>query len=122
MRIISWNIQGIKKAQALQEICFLKKTYKPHIFFISEPLVIKANILAILPKVGFDHFDYVEPANHSGGLAVLWDNEMIQASVLKKEQRAIHMLVYDTIKNVVSLLVGFMPRPSLKIKITFGNN
>ena len=43
--------------------------------------------------MGFDHFDYVELFNHSGGLAALWDNGIIHASVLKKEQRAIHMLV-----------------------------
>ena len=60
-------------------------------------MVNKKNILNILPKMGFDYFDYVEPLNHSGGLAVLWDNGRIHASVLSKEQRAIHMLVYNTI-------------------------
>jgi len=106
MRIISWNIQGIKEAQALQEVCFLKKTYKPHIFFISETLVTKENISAILPKTGFDHFDYVESANHSSGLAVLWDNGIMQAAVLKKEQRAIHMLVHDIIKKYSLIVSG----------------
>ena len=62
--------------------------------FLWETLVNKKNILDILPKMGFEHFDYVEPVNHSGGLAVLWDNGIIHASVLNKEQRAIHMLVY----------------------------
>jgi len=62
--------------------------------------------LDILPKTGFDHFDYVEPVHHSGGLAVLWNNGLIHASFLKKEQRAIHMLVYDTVKKCSSILSG----------------
>ena len=56
--------------------------------------------------MGFDNFDYVEPVNHSGGLAVLWNNGLIHASILKKEQRAIHMLVYDTSKQCSSIISG----------------
>ena len=74
--------------------------------FLLETLVNKKNILDILPKIGFEHFDYVEPVNHSGGLAVLWDNEVIHASVLKREQRAIHMLVYDTVQKCNSIIRG----------------
>jgi len=48
-------------------------------------MVNKKNIVDILPKMGFEHFDYVEPVNHSGGLAVLWNNETICASILRKE-------------------------------------
>jgi len=106
MRIISWNVQGTKKSQVLQEIQFLKRTHKPQILFLLETLVNEKNILAILPKIGFQYFDYVEPVNHSGGLAVLWDNGLIHASVLKKDQRAIHMLVYDTIKKCNSIISG----------------
>ena len=78
------NVQSTKKAQVMQEIAFLKKTYKPELVFLSGTMVNKKNILNILPKMGFDHFDYVEPVNHSGGLAVLWDNGLIHASVLSK--------------------------------------
>ena len=70
--------------------------------FISETMVNKKNIMDILPKMGFEHIDYVEPVNHSGGLAALWNNETICASILRKEQRAIHMLVHDTEKTIVS--------------------
>jgi len=71
MRIISWNVQGAKKSQVLQEVLFLKRTHKANILFILETLVNKKNILDILQKMGFEYFDYVNPINHSGGLAVL---------------------------------------------------
>ena len=49
----------------------------------------------ILPHMAFDHFEYVPPNNHSGGIAVLWNNDNIHASVLRKDTRAIHLLVHD---------------------------
>ena len=85
MHIISWNVQGVKKSQVFQEILFLKRTHKPNVLLILETMVNKKNIVDILPKMGFEHFDYVEPVNHSGGLAVLWNNETICASILRKE-------------------------------------
>jgi len=45
MRIISWNVQGTKKAQVLQKIYFQKRIHKPQIVFLSDTLVNKKNIL-----------------------------------------------------------------------------
>ena len=49
--------------------------------------------------MGFEHFDYVEPVNHSSGSTVLWNNGVVCISILRKEQRVIHMLVHDTGKK-----------------------
>jgi len=84
-------------------------------------LVNKKNTLDVLPKMGFDHFDYVELVNHSGGLAVLWDNGIIHASVFKKEQRAIHMLVHDTSKQCSSIISGFNAPAQSQDKDCFWN-
>ena len=119
MRIISWNVRGTKKAQVLQEIAFLKRTYKPQLIFLLETLVNRKNILDILPKMGFEHFDFVEPVDHFGGVAVLWDNGIIHASVLKKEPRAIHMLVYDTVKKCNSIISGVYAPAQLQDKDSF---
>jgi len=119
MRIISWNVQGTKKTQVLQEIFFLKRKHKPQIMFLLETLVNKKNILDILPKMSFEHFEYVEPANHSGGLAVLWDNGVLHTSVLKKEQRAIHILVYDTVKKCNPIISGVYAPPQTQDKDQF---
>jgi len=85
MRIVSWNVQGVKKSEVLQKILFLKHTHKPNMLFILETMVNKKNIMDILPKMRFEHFDYVEPVNHSGGLAVLWNNWTICTLILRKE-------------------------------------
>jgi len=80
----------------MQEIKFLARLHKPNMFFLLETMVNEMNLLCILPQLGFCHFDYVLPCNHSGGIAVLWNSGDILASVLSKEQRAIHMLVHAT--------------------------
>jgi len=72
--------------------------------FILKMMVNEKHIKEILPKIGFDHFDFVTPINHSGGIAILWNNGTMHASVLREETRAIHMLVYDTIKACNSII------------------
>ena len=69
-------------------------------------MVNEKNTLRILPTLGYDHFDYVLPSNHSRGLAALWNNGVIHASVLYKEPRALHMLVHDTANAHTSVVSG----------------
>jgi len=52
--------------------------------FLLETMVNEKNLLRIVPNLGFDHFDYVLPSSHSGGIVVLWCNNSIHASVLLK--------------------------------------
>ena len=99
MKIVSWNVQDMKYSQVLQEILYLKRAHNSNIMFILETLVNSTNINSILPKTRFEHFDYVDSINHSGGITVLWNNNGIHASILSKEQRAIHLLVHDVKKN-----------------------
>jgi len=106
MKIISWNVQGAKRSQVLLELQFLKRTQKPNIVFLLETMVNEQNSLRILPRLGFEFYDFVIPNNHSGGLAVLWHNTNIRASILRKEQRAIHMLVHDLTTNQDSVISG----------------
>ena len=95
MRIISWNTRGLKKPQVTQEIKILTRKYHPDIVFLLETMVNEQNLLRIVPSLGFDHFDYVLPTSHSGGIVVLWNNENVHISVLHKHPRAIHMLIHD---------------------------
>ena len=67
-------------------------------------MISEQNSLRILPGLGFECYDFVNPTNHSGGLAVLWHNTNVNASVLQKDSRAIHMLVHDLNSNQASVL------------------
>ena len=67
--------------------------------FLLQMVIKEKNLLKILPHMGFDHYDFVLPINHSGGITVLWNNGNIHASPLLKEPRAIHMLIHDPQKG-----------------------
>ena len=75
----------------------------PDLVFLLETLINNNNIHRILPQMGFEHYDFSPPINHSRGIVILW-NSGIHASVLLKEQQVIHMLVHDT-KNVKNLII-----------------
>ena len=45
MKIISWNVQGLKGVQVLQEITFLLRIHKPNMLFLIETLVNESNLL-----------------------------------------------------------------------------
>jgi len=111
----------MKKNQALQEILFLKWMHNSNIMFILETLVSFINIRSILPKTGFEHFDYVDPVNHSGGIAVLWNNDSIHVSILRKDQRAIHILVHDTGNNQNVIVSGVYAPAQVRDKDSFWN-
>ena len=122
MKIISWIVQGIKKKQALQEILFLKRLHNPNIMFILETLASSTNLSSILPQIGFDHFDFVDPVNHSGPIAVLWNNGIIHASILRKEQRAIPVLLHDTSNNQNVMVNGLYAPAQSRDKDSFWNH
>jgi len=106
MKILAWNVQGAKKQQVREEIRYLQKSQQPDLIFLIETMASEETANCILPQLGFDHYDYTLPVNHSGGIWVLWSKRNILANVLLKEDRAIHMLVFDTINQKFSIISG----------------
>jgi len=82
-------------------------------------MVNEKNLLRILPTLGFDHFDYVLPSSHLGGIAVLWCNNTIHTSVLYKQQRAINMLLYDPTCIQTFIVSGIYARAQSQLKDQF---
>jgi len=76
------------------------------LIFLIETMASEETANRILPQSGFDHYDYTLPVNHSGGIWVLWSKRNILANVLLKDDRAIHMLVFDAISQKFSIITG----------------
>jgi len=98
--------QRHKKMQVLQEVKFFARTHKPDMLVLLETMVNESNRRRIHPPMGFEHFDFVSPINHFGGIVVLCNNNNIHASVLLKETGAIHMLIHDPDKVQISVISG----------------
>jgi len=115
MCVFCWNIQGLKKAQAIPEAKFLINNQKPDITFLIETMVSDVNIQKLLLLLGFDPFDYLFTINHSGGLAVMWNNDNVHVSILSKDNRAIHLLLYDITLRTTSMLSGVYGHALIKL-------
>ena len=79
MIIISLNTQGAKKPHVVQKVQFLSKMFKADMTFLLQTMVNDENILKIFPQMGFEHFEFIAPTNHSAGIVVLWNNGKIHA-------------------------------------------
>ena len=108
--------------QVIQEVKFLTRTQKPHMFFLLETMVNESNIRRILLQLGLEHFDFVLPVNHSGGITVLWNNGNIHASTLLKETRAIHMLIHDPVNAQNYIISGIYAVAQTRDKSVFWNH
>ena len=106
MKVMAWNVQGAKKHQIREEIRVINQTHRPDLLFLIETMVSEQTTRKLIAKLGFEHFDFVSPHNHSGGIWVLWNNVNIHANVLLKEDRAIHMLVLDCDIQKLSVISG----------------
>ena len=82
MKIVAWNVQGAKKQQIREELCYLRKHQQPDLIFLLETMASAETATRLLPQLGFDHYDYTLPVKHSGGIWVLWNKQNILANVL----------------------------------------
>jgi len=103
MQVICWNIQGIKKTQVILEVKFLIKNQKSDIMFFIE---IWLMMLTFCLFLGLTNFDNVSPVNQSGRLTVTCNNDTIHAFILFKDNRSIHLLVYNIKLGTTSILFG----------------
>jgi len=74
--------------------------------FILKTLVTDSLLQCILPKLGFEYYDFVPLVNHAGGIAVLQNSGNIHALVLSKSSRITNLLVHDTITSLSSIISG----------------
>ena len=121
MKVLAWNVQGAKRSQLQEEVKYLRTVHKPDLVFLLETMATETTTQKILPQLGFDHFDYTLPVNHSGGIWVLWNKTNILANVLIKEDRAIHMLVFDILIQKFSIISGIYAPAQQRHKDAFWN-
>ena len=106
MKIICWNVQGAKKPQLRQEVGFINRTINPDILILLETMVNCQNTDRIISKLGYSHFSSVPTDNHVGGLWILWNTANVDVTILFKELRFIHCLVYDKISAKQCLITA----------------
>ena len=122
MKILAWNVQGAKKRQITEEIKFIQKHHQPDLIFLMETMVNEEHTKRIISRLGFQFYDFSNPINHSGGIWVLWNTTNIKANVLLKDDRAIHMLVFEYSSQKFSIISGIYAPAQAHDKDAFWTN
>lgn len=81
MKILSWNVRGLGNPQAFQTLHKLVQEIKPQVIFIVETKLSELKCKERQLKLGFENGLSVGAWGNSGGLCLLWKEE-IDLSIL----------------------------------------
>ena len=76
MKILSWNCRGLASAQAVRALVDIQKHEKPDVLFLSETHLGKVKAEELRRRLGCDHYIIHESDGRSGGLLLLWRNDI----------------------------------------------
>ncbi|XP_059428616.1 uncharacterized protein LOC132162400 [Corylus avellana] len=76
MSIMSWNYRGFGNPQTVRDFCRLVKVKKPEMVFLMETISRQSKMERIRCKLGFPNMLVVDCVGKSGGLALLWNDDV----------------------------------------------
>jgi exonuclease III len=106
MKIISWNCQGLENLRSVRDLCQMVKVKQPKMVFLMETKLRQNKMEVIKLKAGFDNVFTVNCVGRSGGLALLWKNEM-EVTIQNYNRRHISTIVEPFIEGVAWKFIGF---------------
>lgn len=77
MTILSWNCQRLENLRTVNDLCRLVKEKRPMMVFLMETKLQKEKMERIRHILGFPNMFVVDCVGKSGGLALLWREEII---------------------------------------------
>lgn len=106
MNIIVWNCQGAASKRFLRTALSHVKNYKPICFCLLEPKISGQGADDVCFKLGFDHWIRVEAVGMSGGIWVLWSDEL-NIRINRTHPQFILLDICDQKRNVWSMAVVY---------------
>ncbi|XP_026428692.1 uncharacterized protein LOC113324596 [Papaver somniferum] len=74
MKIISWNVQGLKSVATRNHLSDLIRTQNPDIIFLCETKTCQDKSKPVISHYQYPNQAFIEPVGLSGGLVILWKN------------------------------------------------
>ncbi|KAG6624127.1 hypothetical protein CIPAW_16G004600 [Carya illinoinensis] len=112
MKILSWNCRGLGNPRTIQDLYLLVKDKKPKIVFLMETKQLTKKFDAIKRKLGFIGCFVVDARGCSGGLALLW-NQDVNLEVLNFTQHHISVWLMSDDGVRKWMLTGFYGHPKV---------
>lgn len=76
MNALSWNCRGLGSPRTVRVLSDLVKSHSPNVLFLSETISKSGAIEKLRVKLGFAHCFVVDCVGRSGGLCVMWRNNV----------------------------------------------
>ncbi|KAL8474361.1 hypothetical protein ACS0TY_030994 [Phlomoides rotata] len=104
MIVLSWNCRGVGHPATIPFLCELVKARKPDVIFLSETLASASRLEDVRLSLNFPNCFTVACNGRSGGLALLWNNN-VACSLLSYSMNHIDMEVMEG--TVISRITGY---------------
>lgn len=94
MNLLSWNCRGLGNPRTVRALGDLLRTRKPNFLFLSETISISSRIEEFRVCFGFAQCFSVDRIGHSGGLAILW-KQNVDCEVMSYSQNHVDVCFLD---------------------------
>ena len=85
MKLIAWNCRGLSSSRAVRALLDVQGRLMSDVFFLSETHLDNAKADKVRRRAGFDHKAVFESEGMSGGLLLMWKEEVkIQVNSVSK--------------------------------------
>jgi exonuclease III len=112
MNIISWNCRGLGNLRTVRELHRMVKQKKPILVFLMETKLRHDRMEAIRRKLEFPNMLDVDCIGKSGGLALLW-NEEVKLEIQNYSQRHINAVIRGQEGEAPWKFTGFYGQPDV---------
>jgi hypothetical protein len=110
MSILCWNCRGLGNPRTVRDLCRLVKEKKPKLVFLIETKLRTDKLERIRIRIGFNSVFGVDSVGRSGGLALLWSDE-ISVEVQNYSRRHVNALVCLSSSGPKWVFTGFYGNP-----------
>ncbi|XP_013639450.1 PREDICTED: uncharacterized protein LOC106344673 [Brassica oleracea var. oleracea] len=114
MKCILWNCRGANKPQFRRSIRYLVKKFKTNILVVFETHAGGEAACRICCGLGFENSFRVDACGQSGGLWLLWREEIGELEVVKSSDQFIHARIGNGAEVINLIVVYAAPSPSRK--------
>jgi hypothetical protein len=112
MTILSWNCRGLGNLRTVRDLCRMVKEKRPSMVFLMETKLRKDKMEVIRYKLGFKCMFVVDCVGKSGGLALLWGDEIL-VEIQNFSHRHINGVIQSICSDATWKFTGFYGHPNV---------
>lgn len=111
MNLLSWNCRGLGTPRIVRDLCQLVRENKPKLVLLMETKMSNKKIAFLKIKTGFENIFAVDSMGRSGGLALLWRDDIL-VEIQNYSRRHINAIISQDNNGPKWKFTGFYRHPN----------